>query len=314
MQKQSRSQKRHSVRTTNLTGRYLALALSFIIICAVYAVILFVVQFKGWLDPPETNDENIREVTVAGLRGEIYDRNGKLLVGNATTHDLVFEYGAMPDTRREVNSSLLSILEGLSKTGNGDKLADDFFILDGYYPNYQYVSAMSDEDSNEYYHYLRVMKANNLDPQKTSLDELVDYYVSRYKLSEDLYSNSEITALIRIYYEMERVGFGAYQSYTIAKNVSMSAVTYVEEARIEGATISSGTERVYTYPGIASHILGRVGKITAETAEYYNELGYPMDAMVGTEGCEKLFEEYLRGSDGIMVIEYDKEGNIINKY
>ena len=298
----------------NVTHRFVIPAIVFTLICIVFVIVLAVIQIKGAKNPEERRDVTVRTVTVPGLRGEIYDRNGKLLVGNATTHDLVFEYGAMPDTRREVNSSLLSRLDGLSKTGNGDKLADDFFILDGYYPNYQYVSAMSDEDSNEYYHYLRVMKANNLDPQKTSLDELVDYYVSRYKLSEDLYSNSEITALIRIYYEMERVGFGAYQSYTIAKNVSMSAVTYVEEARIEGATISSGTERVYTYPGVASHILGRVGKITAETAEYYNELGYPMDAMVGTEGCEKLFEEYLRGSDGIMVIEYDKEGNIINKY
>ena len=35
-----------------------------------------------------------------------------------------------------------------------------------------------------------------------------------------------------------------------------------------------------------------------------------MDAKVGTEGCEKLFEEYLRGSDGTMVIEYDTDGNI----
>lgn len=298
----------------NVTHRFVIPAIVFTLICVVFVIVLAVIQIKGAKNPDERRDVTVRTVTVPGLRGEIYDRNGKLLVGNATTYDLVFEYGAMPDTRREINASLLSILEGLSKTGNGDKLSDDLFILDGYYPDYQYVSAMSDKDSNEYYHYLRVMKANELDPQKTSLDDLVDYYVSRYKLSEELYSNAEINALIRIYYEMERVGFGAYQSYTIAKDISMSAVNYVEEARIEGATVASGTERVYEYPGIASHILGRVGKITAENAEYYSELGYPMDAMVGTEGCEKLFEEYLRGSDGIMVIEYDKQGNIINKY
>lgn len=298
----------------NVTHRFVIPAIVFTLICVVFVIVLAVIQIKGAKNPDERRDVTVRTVTVPGLRGEIYDRNGKLLVGNATTYDLVFEYGAMPDTRREINASLLSILEGLSKTGNGDKLSDDLFILDGYYPDYQYVSAMSDKDSNEYYHYLRVMKANELDPKKTSLDDLVDYYVSRYKLSEELYSNAEINALIRIYYEMERVGFGAYQSYTIAKDISMSAVNYVEEARIEGATVASGTERVYAYPGIASHILGRVGKITAENAEYYSELGYPMDAMVGTEGCEKLFEEYLRGQEGTMVIEYDKDGNIINKY
>ncbi len=298
----------------NVTHRFVIPAAVFTLICAIFIVVLAVIQIKGSKKPDDQTDVTVRTVTVPGLRGEIYDRNGKLLVGNATTYDIMFEYGAMPDTRREINASLLSILEGLSKTGNGDKLSDDLFVLDGYYPDYQYVSELSNKDSNEYYHFQRVMKANEMDAKKTTAKDLVDYYVSRYKLSEDLYSSTEISALIRIYYEMERVGFGAYQSYTIAKDVSMSAVNYVEEARIEGATVSSGTERVYTYPGIASHILGRIGKITAETADYYNDLGYPMDAMVGTEGCEKLFEEYLRGQDGTMVIEYDKDGNIINKY
>ena len=297
-----------------LKHRFIIPAVIFTVICAVFVVVLAVIQIKGYGKSDPKSDLTVRTVTVAGVRGEIYDRNGKLLVGNATTHDLIFEYGAMPDTRREINASLLSILEGLRRTGNGDKLADDLFVLDGYYPDYKYVSAMSNKDSDEYYHFTRVMEANKMDVKNTTADELADYYVSRYKLSEELYSHSEISALIRIYYEMERVGFGAYQSYTIAKDVNMTAVTYIEEARIEGATFITGTERVYAYPGIASHILGRVGKITAENAEYYSDRGYPMDAVVGTEGCEKLFEEYLRGSDGVMVIEYDKDGNIVNKY
>ena len=297
-----------------LKHRFIVPAVIFTAICAIFVIVLAVIQIKGYGKSDPKSDLTVRTVTVAGLRGEIYDRNGKLLVGNATTHDLIFEYGAMPDTRREINSSLLSILEGLRKTGNGDKLADDLFVLDGYYPDYEYVSAMSDKDSDEYYHFTRVMEANKMDVKKTTADELVDYYVSRYKLSEDLYSNSEISALIRIYYEMERIGFGAYQAYTVAKDVNMTAVTYIEEARIEGATFVTSTERVYAYPGVASHILGRVGKITAENAEYYRDRGYPMDAVVGTEGCEELFEEYLRGSDGVMVIEYDKDGNIVNKY
>jgi penicillin-binding protein 2 len=76
----------------------------------------------------------------------------------------------------------------------------------------------------------------------------------------------------------------------------------------------SVSERVYHYPGIASHILGTVGRITAEDAEYYDSMGYPMDAIVGRSGCELAFEEWLRGSDGEMVIEYDEHGDIINTY
>ena len=111
-----------------------------------------------------------------------------------------------------------------------------------------------------------------------------------------------------------RVDFGLYASYTIAENVPMELVTYVEEAGIKGVTVKTVSERVYNYPGIASHILGRVGKITAEDAEYYDELGYPMDAYVGTSGCELAFEPILHGQDGKMVIKYDDEGNVIEKY
>jgi penicillin-binding protein 2 len=94
----------------------------------------------------------------------------------------------------------------------------------------------------------------------------------------------------------------------------MELVTYVEEKDVEGANFKTMSTRVYNYPGIASHLLGRVGKITAENADYYSELGYPMDAYVGTSGCELAFESILHGQDGIMVIKYDRDGNIVEKY
>ena len=116
MQQQKRSQRRQDRRQPNIYARYIALALSFVLICIVYAVILFVVQFKGWLDPPVTDEKNIREVTVAGLRGEIYDCNGKLLVGNSTSYNLLYEYGAMPYTRKEINAEILALDRAIKQT------------------------------------------------------------------------------------------------------------------------------------------------------------------------------------------------------
>lgn len=296
----------------NTSLRFIIPAALFTLISVIFVIVLAVIQIRGGGERKE--ELTVRTVTVQGLRGEIYDCNGKLLVGNSTTYDIVFEYGAMPDTRIEVNKALLSIVEGLEKTGNADKLASDEFVLVGSYPSYKYTDRMNDTGSEEYKGFLKVAEKNGLEPKETSAKDLVDYITSRYGLSEERYSNAEISSLIRIYYEMERLGFGAYQSYTVAEDVSTAAITYVNEARIEGATVAAGSERYYAYPGIASHILGRVGKISAEDATYYSDLGYPMDAIVGTDGCEKIFEDYLRGKDGEMVIEYDKEGNIVNKY
>ncbi len=294
--------------------RYMIPACLFVLMALVFLVLLAIVQIRGSRVPYDDDGTTVRTVTVAGMRGEIYDCNGKLLVGNQTSYDLIFEYGAMPDTRREINASLLAILQGLSDTGNGDRLAKDYYVLEGTYPSLKFCEELRDSESWESYYYEKFLQSHNMDKNKTTATDVADYLVSRYKLSTSLYTNQEITALLRLCYEMERVGFGAYQSYTIATDVNLAMITHIEEARIEGANFTTGSERVYAYPGIASHILGRVGKITAENADYYSERGYPMDALVGIEGCEKQFEDWLRGSDGTMVIRYDKDGNIIEKY
>ncbi len=294
--------------------RYLILACLFSTVCLAFIITMAVIQIRGGTGRFSKEDVIVRTVTVSGLRGEIYDRNGKLLVGNSTSYDLVFEYGAMSDTRREVNKALLSIRDALIATQNENCFCENLCPLEGTYPNMQFSRALSDKSSDIYKGYQRVLARNNMKESETTAEKLVTYFVKRYRLSDELYSHSDITWLLCILYEMERVDFGQYQSYTIATNVSESVITYVEEAQIEGATFSVSSERVYTYPGIASHILGRVGKITAENADYYTELGYPMDASVGTSGCEKAFEEWLRGKDGTMVIKYDKSGGIIEKY
>ena len=115
------------------------MALSFVLICIVYAVILFVVQFKGWLDPPVTDEKNIREVTLAGLRGEIYDCNGKLLVGNSTSYNLLYEYGAMPYTRKEINAEILALDRAIKQTGNEENKTASFFPFEGSYPDKRFT-------------------------------------------------------------------------------------------------------------------------------------------------------------------------------
>ncbi len=294
--------------------RFLLPAILFVILCIVFLVVLGVVQYEGSLNPFNDDGTVTRTVTVAGQRGQIYDCNGRLLVGNVKTYDLVFEYGAMADTRKEVNEALLAIMDALRTTGNEDKLAPDLFPLEGEYPNMTLSSVLNQKSSEEYAAFATILFSHGLSADTATVEDVLDYFTGRYSLHTSAYTNEQITDLIRILYEMERVGFGVYQSYTIARDVNISAITAIEEAGIEGATFLTSTRRVYQYPGIASHILGRVGKITAEDAEYYDELGYAMDAVVGVDGVEKQFESWLRGQDGTMVLRYDEYGNLIEKY
>lgn len=294
----------------NRIARYTSLLSLFLIVMLVYIVMLAKIQMEGAKNPSE-NDEvaYTRTVTVSGLRGEIYDRNGKLLVGNNTSYDLLLEYGAIPDTSEELNTSILKILDALDKTNSTDRLSNTEYIFIGTYPDISYTSL---NNKDIYDDFIKILDKNKLE-HSIEAKELVEYFVSKYKLSPKLYSNEEITSLLQIRYAMERIEFGVYNPLVFAEDISIELVSYIEEANIDGVTFKVSSERKYEYPGYASHILGRLGKIQAENAEYYSELGYPMDSYVGTSGCELAFEQYLRGQDGTMEISYDADGNIISK-
>ena len=112
--------KRFSAKA-HISVRYMILAIAFGVLCLAFVGVLAYFQIRGSTLPPK-EEGYTRTYTVPGLRGEIYDCNGKLLAGNSTSYDLIFEYGAMSDTRREVNLALLTVMEATLKTGNGDKL------------------------------------------------------------------------------------------------------------------------------------------------------------------------------------------------
>lgn len=307
-------------KSFNSTARYLSVLSVFIVVMLIYIISLASIQIKGSREPvKDSSVAYTRTKTVSGLRGEIYDRNGVLLVGNSTSYDLMLEYGAIPETSSELNRVILDIFEAIEATGSEDKLCEDYYIFHGAYPRLHYIEEVTYSDSEEYRYLVEILDANGIEIPETvdeledALDKLVDKYISKYKLDPSLYSPTEISTLLRVRYGMERVKFGVYQPYTIASDIGMELVSYVKEANIKEVTLKVNSQRRYEYPGSASHILGRLGKIQAENAEYYTELGYPLDAYVGTSGCEKEFEEYLHGQDGTVEISYDADGNVISE-
>ncbi len=300
--------------------RFTIVAVAFTLLCAIFTATLAATQIIGpSTDADEDRDLDVRTETVSGERGRIYDRNGVLLVGNSELYNLVFEHGSMAYTRHEVNRALLDCLELLDATDNSDKRSADYFPLSGSYPQLSFVEDAFVEDSNICYHYLRFLKRNKL-KNNASAEDVTNYFIKTYKLYDSKsasYTDEEITRLIRIYYDMERVGFGAYQYYTIAQNINpdvdneMALITRIKEKKIEGANLLKRKERTYYSEGYASHILGALGKITAENVEEYAD--YPLDSLVGISGVEYAFEDILRGQDGVKVTKYDEGGNMISQ-
>ena len=301
-------------RKKSYNHRFLVLGIVFSVICTAFIVYVGITQIRGTKYFFPRSDYIIRTETVYGERGRIFDRNGKLLVGNTENYSLIFEYGSMADKRKDVNLALLECISALKATKTTAYRSEDYFPLLGSYPNMHVKDSARSESTDIGYYYKRFL-SNNKFKENISAEQFCDYFINKYKLWSETYSDAEIGELIRIYYDMERVDFGYYQSYTIAEGIDPSddnakaLITMIKEKSIEGANFIKQTERIYPYDTYAAHILGRIGKITAENVSKYED--YPLDALVGTSGCEAAFEEYLRGSNGKRISTYDKDGNLI---
>lgn len=299
----------------NYVMRMIAIAAIFCVICVIYLGRLFFIQITGNQD--DKSNVNVRTVTVSAVRGEIYDRNGKALVTNRYTYDLTLSYTGLSSLgSRVANETCLSLLDALKSSGDADRHVEKFFPFEGAYPYYSFSADALDGDSVCSYRLQRVLKILDLEADATPAD-IMEYYVETYGLLDydnagaRLFDDDEIDRLIRLRYDMDANNFRSSGEYTLAEEIGLSTMTYVKELSLSGVTFAVNVERVYEFPGYASHILGTVGPIYSEEWDYYNEQGYQMNALVGKSGVEAAFEEYLRGSDGKMKITEDADGNVI---
>ena len=298
--------------------RYLLIVIVFCAVSLIYVGRLFYIQIGG-READFSTGTSVAIVKVQAARGEILDRNGKPLVSNSYSYDLSLSYASLSTVGiTKANQTYLLLLASLDVCGASSTHTESYFPLSGTYPHYSFTSEALTPDSVVSYRLGRILKTRGM-KEDASAEDIMQEYVESYRLLEvdsdgvRLYNDYEIDRLIRLHYDMDAVGFHAAQDYVLARNTSLTLMTYVEEMGLPGVRFAANAERVYNYPGYASHILGSVGPIYNEEWDYYNELGYQMNAMVGKSGCEAAFEEYLRGTDGEWRITLDAEGRIIKK-
>jgi penicillin-binding protein 2 len=75
-----------------------------------------------------------------------------------------------------------------------------------------------------------------------------------------------------------------------------------------GIRLEPTFRRDYPYGDYLSHALGYVGAIPEEDIEERRRQGYRNDAIVGRDGLEQRYEEFLKGVDGERRVEVDAAG------
>lgn len=317
------------MQKSSFNKRYIALFSVFCLLCLVYTVRLLGYELSlkervsGRLYDGNTYQYT---VTIPAKRGDICDRDGKIIATVREAYSMTFNYWSMPGDTHENNRTLLVALDALEDMENSDvelkftpEYADDHFPFEGSYPYLKPSVELSDTSSKTYKTYQTVLDRREWTETVEKPEDIISKYIKKYALlAEDQlgnrrYTDAEIDAIVRLRYNMDAEDFGVYAPYVLCDSVPLETVAYVREKNAVGIVFPQSQQRQYNYPGYLSHILGSVGYITADTLDYYTELGYPINALVGISGVESLFEEYLRGVDGSMEIVEDADGKIISQ-
>ena len=242
---------------------------------------------------------NATSEVVPASRGIITDRNGKVLVSNRLAYTLVFDRSGFTDDAA-LNDAILRLIRLCQKTGTGwnDTLP---IRQTGSFVRY------TNDRSESFSKYLEDNKLTVTAAGRQLIAELRELYHVDESLSE-----KDARLVVGVRYELH-----SRDSYTFAEDVSSEVLSLITDGRYEGVSIHTASARVYNTT-LAAHILGTIGPIwqeewsSNEKTGYvgYADKGYSMNDLVGKDGVEKAFEEYLRGTDGRRLITTDEDGKL----
>ncbi len=102
-----------------------------------------------------------------------------------------------------------------------------------------------------------------------------------------------------------------YRTIRLKRDVDFRTVSIVEE-QLEAdwplLDIEIETQRYYPYGSAAAHLLGYIGIIRDQDLQGNNENAYVLGDFIGKTGIEKVYENSLRGRDGMVFVEIDATG------
>ena len=241
---------------------------------------------------------------VTAARGEILDRNGKVLIGNRASYNLTLIY-AIVFSAENPNENLRKLTNLCNELGL--EMTDHFPVA--MEKPYTYTT---DEYSSTWNSYFKTFLDERGWDSDISAPQLIRRLKDTYHLPAD-WTEEEARRVISIRYELDLRRWTSLPTYVLLNDVDSVSLAAITELNIPGVNVETSTVRQYntTY---AAHILGRIGLMNAEEYEIYKEKDYAMDAYVGKEGLEKAFEDDLHGTDGLRVTTISADGTVLEEY
>lgn len=247
------------------------------------------------------NSENLT-VNEAVPRGRILDRNGKVLVDNASKKAITYARG-----RKTSQSEVLKTAEKLSKLIKMD------------------TDKITDRDKQDYWIQLHPNKAKSLmkneqvllDDGNITQDEYDDALYKKVGKNQINSLNDKDLQILAIYREM--MSGSALNPQTI-KNEDVSDEEYAAVSQklsdMPGVNTTMDWDRKYPYGDTLRGIFGDVSTtkegIPKELTEQYLAKGYSRNDRVGKSYLEYQYDDILKGKKKEMKYTTDKSGEVID--
>ncbi|MGJ5910865.1 peptidoglycan D,D-transpeptidase FtsI family protein [Staphylococcus equorum] len=247
------------------------------------------------------NSENLT-VNEAVPRGRILDRNGKVLVDNASKKAITYARG-----RKTSQSEVLKIAKDLSRLIEMD------------------TDKITDRDKQDYWIQIHPNKAEDLMKEEQAL--LEDGSISQDDYDEALYKKigakqtdtltDEDLQILSIYREMMS---GSALDPQMIKNEDVSDEEYAAVSQklseLPGVNTTMDWDRKYPYDNTLRGIFGDVSTseegIPKELTEKYLSKGYSRNDRVGKSYLEYQYDDILKGKKKEMKYTTDKSGDVID--
>ena len=261
---------------------------------------------------------------INAARGNIYDKNGKLLAYNELAYSISINdsttYSSTKEKNKAVNAELAEILTVLKN--NGETLNNDFKIdrkKDGTYSFNVSGSSLnrfradvfgkSSADDLEY------DKDTGIDEANATAEQIMEYLMGKDNFGiSSKYDGDLAYRIVVVRYAMLGNRFARYKEVKIAADVSDKTVAYVNEHMdtLSGISVNEDMIRKYNYSEYFSSIIGYTGPISESeyTALHKKNKDYTQNDTVGKAGMEQYYETYLRGKNGERKFYIDNVGRI----
>ena len=279
-----------------------------IIICLIFAVVsvrLVFLQIRNQEDyAAKLENYSSQKQTDSTARGEMVDRNGKVIAKTVSSHNIV--YFPPKDTTSEEQWKL------------AQTFAKDFKVDH---------KGMTNSDYQDLYMFLHKDEKGNKDSGKNLLSEQEKETLTAEEQEKKIRSritmkmvdelaDDDIKDAFSVYLSMRKLP--SNQNKVILEDVDSDSVAKLMENKdkYRGFDVNLGSwKREYPYKDTLRDVLGSITTskqgVPSELRSYYEAMGYSLTDRVGQSGLEKQYEDLLSGTPRVSEISYDSDGTAI---